>query len=216
MKLALRIILILTLAGVMQSAVAQTVYRLPFASTSNGIELTVANVSGLLLSGVTVEATGLPSWLKFKESRQNRPALKAEQESPVLFTFSVDKSAPVNKEQTIVFSVNSTSGQSWSKEIKVSVAPPEKFELYQNYPNPFNPTTTISYQLPADSRVTLKIFNMLGQEVATVVDESRLAGYHQEIWDAPRFSTGVYVYALMATDGQGNRHVDRKKMLLLK
>ena len=216
MKHVARIMLMLTMGGGMQLAFAQTAYQLPFASAGNGIELTVVNVSGLPLSGVTVEATALPGWLKFKTTRQNLPALKADQEVPVLFTFSVDKSAPVNEAQTIVFTINSKNGQSWSKQIKVTVAPPEKFELFQNYPNPFNPTTTISYQLPADSRVTLKIFNMLGQEVATVVDETRPAGYHQEVWDGSRISTGVYVYALVAADAQGNRQVGRKKMLLLK
>jgi hypothetical protein len=192
------------------------VYRLPFASTGNGVELTVANTSGLPLSGVTVEATGLPSWLKFKETRQNLPSLKANQEIPVVFTFSVDKSAPVNKEQVVAFTISSGSGQTWSKQIKVSVAPPEKFELFQNYPNPFNPATAISYQLSAESRVSLKVFNILGQEVAPLVDGERLAGHHEERWDAKGFPSGMYVYQLSLTDEKGDRHVARKAMILLK
>jgi hypothetical protein len=91
-----------------------------------------------------------------------------------------------------------------------------QYLLVQNYPNPFNPSTTISYQLPTDSRVHLKVFDLLGREVATVVDETEAAGYYQKRFDATRLSSGMYVYQVVATDKQGNRQVVRKKMLLLK
>jgi hypothetical protein len=58
----------------------------------------------------------------------------------------------------------------WTKEITVAVAAPNKFEVFQNYPNPSNPTTAISYQLTANSSVSLKVYNLLGQEVASLVD----------------------------------------------
>ena len=93
---------------------------------------------------------------------------------------------------------------------------PGTFELSQNYPNPFNPSTALSYQLSALSRVNLKIYNLLGQEVASLVDGDRLAGYHQETWDATRFASGMYVYQLIATDEHGTRQIARKRMLLLK
>ena len=101
---------------------------------------------------------------------------------------------------------------------------PEKFEAYQNYPNPFNPTTTISYQLKAASRVNLKIYNMLGQEVASLVDVDRTAGYHQEAWDArqtagglaTRCASGVYIYQLIATEDHGAKQIARKRMMLIK
>jgi len=93
---------------------------------------------------------------------------------------------------------------------------PADFQLGQNYPNPFNPSTTISYQLTANSKVYLKIFNMLGQEVASLVDGDRMAGYHQEMWEAGRFSSGVYMYQVIASDNQGTKQVARKRMMLLK
>jgi tetratricopeptide (TPR) repeat protein len=86
----------------------------------------------------------------------------------------------------------------------------------QNYPNPFNPSTTISYQLTAKGSVSLRIYNMLGQEVAALVDGERLPGYHQEMWDASRNPSGVYIYQLIATDEKGQKQVARKRMLLLK
>jgi hypothetical protein len=198
------------------AASVATAYQLPFASAGNSIELSLANEASLPVSGITVEAAAVPSWIQLKETRQTLPLLKANQELPVLFTFSVDKKAPVGKEESITFNIVSSTGESWTKEILVTVAPPERFELFHNFPNPFNPTTTISYQLPADSRVHLKVFDLLGREVATVVDETEAAGYYQKTFDATRFSSGMYVYQIVATDKQGNRQVARKAMMLVK
>jgi hypothetical protein len=83
-------------------------------------------------------------------------------------------------------------------------AVPAAFELSQNFPNPFNPATTIRYGLPKEEIVTLKIYNMLGQEVAVLVNrEKKASGYHQAIWDGRdkngvRVASGVYVYQLRA------------------
>jgi hypothetical protein len=88
---------------------------------------------------------------------------------------------------------------------------PTTLGLSQNYPNPFNPTTAISYQLSAFSVVTLKVFDMLGREVATLVNDVRAAGPHHVVWDASGCPSGVYVYRLQA----GNS-VLAKKMVLMK
>ena len=115
-----------------------------------------------------------------------------------------------------MFTIKSKSGEAWTKEIKIKVAPPEKFELFQNYPNPFNPTTNICYQLTRDSKVSLKIYNLLGQEVATLVDEQKQAGYHQEVFDATRFASGMYIYRIVYTNDAGKQSSDKKRMLVLK
>ena len=75
---------------------------------------------------------------------------------------------------------------------------PETFELNQNYPNPFNPSTTISFNLPEQSDVTLKIYNLLGEEVATLISKTLTAGSYRETWDASNFSSGIYIYQLHA------------------
>ncbi|HTY35475.1 MAG TPA: T9SS type A sorting domain-containing protein, partial [Bacteroidota bacterium] len=72
--------------------------------------------------------------------------------------------------------------------------------LAQNYPNPFNPSTAISYRLSAVSEVTLKVFDLLGREVATLVNGTMMAGTHIAVWDASRFSSGVYFYRLQTKD----------------
>ena len=206
------------------TATAQTVYQIPFASTGNTIELAVANTSGIPLSNVEVKITNAPAWIKFSANQQQIALLKANEESNALFSFSVDKLAPVKHEQTLTFSITSKTGearqtdggQAWFKDIKISIAPPEHFELFQNYPNPFNPATTINYQLSSNSKVSLKVFNLLGQEVATLVNGEKLTGYYQEQFDARTLASGMYVYQLSIADEQNNRHVLRKTMVLLK
>ena len=88
---------------------------------------------------------------------------------------------------------------------------PEAFCVHQNYPNPFNPTTTIRFSLPHTSSVTLKVFNTLGQEVATLVNEEKGAGSYSVEWNAEHFSSGVYFYRLTA-EGL----VETKKMVLIR
>ncbi len=75
---------------------------------------------------------------------------------------------------------------------------PREFQLSQNYPNPFNPSTTIGFALPQSGFVTLKVYNLLGQEVATLVEQFMAAGSYRVQWDAKRFNSGIYVYRMTA------------------
>lgn len=76
----------------------------------------------------------------------------------------------------------------------------QSFELEQNYPNPFNPSTNISFELPKAELVQLKVYNMLGQEVANLVDGRMNSGNHSVNFDASELSSGVYIYRLVAGD----------------
>ncbi|MEX2190199.1 MAG: T9SS type A sorting domain-containing protein, partial [Bacteroidota bacterium] len=86
------------------------------------------------------------------------------------------------------------------------------FALEQNYPNPFNPTTTIEFTLPADGHVVLKVYDLAGREVATLVDGDRIAGvYQQVVFDASRLASGMYIARLQMNGMQLLR-----KMVLVK
>ncbi|MEJ2536372.1 MAG: T9SS type A sorting domain-containing protein, partial [Calditrichia bacterium] len=93
---------------------------------------------------------------------------------------------------------------------------PKEFALYQNYPNPFNPTTTIRYDVKQSTEVKLVIYNMLGQEVRTLVNNRQDAGYKTVVWDGlnnrgSRVASGIYIYRLQAGD-----FVQARKMILMK
>lgn len=87
---------------------------------------------------------------------------------------------------------------------------PESVKLAQNYPNPFNPATVISYQIPSNGNVELNVYNMLGQRVATLVNEQMPAGSHEVVFDASGLSSGIYFYRLTA----GNTQLTRKMTLV--
>jgi hypothetical protein len=88
---------------------------------------------------------------------------------------------------------------------------PTSFALHQNYPNPFNPTTTIRYELPVRTHVSLRVYNVLGEEVAIIVEDVGEAGYKSAQFDASGLTSGMYLYRLRAGDFTRTR-----KMMLLK
>jgi hypothetical protein len=88
---------------------------------------------------------------------------------------------------------------------------PEKYSLAQNYPNPFNPATTISYQVPSVSNVRLIVYDVLGKEIATLVNEQKSPGKYSVAFNASRFSSGMYFYKLSA-----GSFTETRKMILTK
>ena len=88
---------------------------------------------------------------------------------------------------------------------------PTNFSIEQNYPNPFNPTTTINYSLPKASLVTIKVYDILGREVATLVNVQKVTGNYEVQFNAAKLASGVYFYRMQAGD-----FVETKKLLLLK
>jgi FG-GAP repeat. len=99
----------------------------------------------------------------------------------------------------------------YSPIIEVEAGVPRTFELSQNYPNPFNPSTVISYQLPVVSEVSLKVYDLLGREVATLVNQRQEAGRYQVVFDASRLASGVYFYRL-----QAGAFVETRKMMVVR
>ena len=88
---------------------------------------------------------------------------------------------------------------------------PLDYTLYQNYPNPFNPSTTVRYDLPSAAFVTLRIFDILGQCIATLVEEEKPAGVHRVSINLPNLPSGVYLYRI-----QAGEYVNTKKFILLR
>ncbi|RPI12816.1 MAG: T9SS C-terminal target domain-containing protein [Ignavibacteriae bacterium] len=94
---------------------------------------------------------------------------------------------------------------------KISNEIPVTYSLFQNYPNPFNPVTTIKYALPKDAELSLKVYDVLGNEVAVLFNGFRRAGYYEDVFDASGIASGIYFYKLISKD-----FTDIKKMILIK
>jgi hypothetical protein len=141
------------------------------------------------------------------------------------FSYVISDTINVNNSHLAMFVYNSTNGvslgtiqQSNSIGITEPVGigningnTPSAFVLNQNYPNPFNPVTSISYSLPKDEHVLLKVYNLLGEEIYTLVNSFEKAGEHSLNFDGYELASGVYIYKIIAGD-----FTDTKKMILIK
>ncbi len=129
----------------------------------------------------------------------------------------IDRNITVGEAYNYKLEDVSISGEKTQHDpITVFVARPKDYKLFQNYPNPFNPTTRIEYQLPKPAMLTIKIYNTMGQEVKTLVDEAKEAGYHAVIWNGldnsgTPVASGVYYYRLVT-----KTFTEVKKMVLLR
>ena len=204
-------ILILTLAITFVSY-SQTVYEITPGTKGNEIKLTVANVSEeTSAQNVSVVLTKKSSALSFTKETETIELIEAKAEAEALFIFDVERNTPVSRKDTIDFMITDGMGIMMTKQFIFSYTGPKEFKLEQNFPNPFNPTTTIQYQLPQDARVTLKVYDILGSEVATLVNEEQQAGYKEVKFNGSNIASGMYVYRLQAGD-----YVSIKKMLMIK
>jgi len=107
--------------------------------------------------------------------------------------------------------INGKEYGAYTSVVEQSKSGPLKFELRQNYPNPFNPSTTMQYEIPNSGLVTIKVYDVLGREVKTLVNQYQNTGSHEANFNAGNLSSGVYFYQLRAGD-----FVSTKKMILVK
>jgi hypothetical protein len=129
---------------------------------------------------------------------------------PQTYTFT-DENVAAGKYLYRLKQIDFNGMYGYSDEIEVVVNAPDKFALNQNYPNPFNPNTSIEFQLQKESFVTLKVYNILGVEIATLVNEQKPAGVNKINFDASGLTSGLYIYKISAGGFEQTR-----KMLLLK
>ncbi len=130
--------------------------------------------------------------------------------SPKSYSFD-DKNVTAGKYSYRLKQIDNDGQFEYSKAIEVNFGAPKKFELSQNYPNPFNPITTISFNLPEADNVKLTVFNILGQELKTLVNEFKESGVHTINFDASELNSGMYIYKIEA-----GTFVQTRKMTLVK
>jgi len=128
----------------------------------------------------------------------------------------VDVSATPGKYFYRLCQVDFSGAYKYSDVVEAQGSTPSTFALSQNYPNPFNPTTTMQFSLASDAKVAIKVFDMLGREVANILEGSLSAGVHQVEFNASKLASGLYVYQINAVPTQGDAFTANKIMTLLK
>lgn len=134
---------------------------------------------------------------------------KGNSTQPTSYSFKVSE----NKAGKFIYrlkQIDFDGSVNYSKEVEAVVAPSD-FAISQNYPNPFNPSTVINYQLSQKSKVELKVYDMIGKEIATLVNDVQDAGYYKVNFDASNLASGVYFYRI-----QAGKFTETKRMILIK
>ena len=136
---------------------------------------------------------------------------KPAQDSSFSVSFNIRNTGLINGEAQMIARQVILSVTTGITSVNNNIAPPKQYELDQNYPNPFNPATIISYQIPVSGIVTLKVYDVLGREVKTLVNAFKSQGKYSVSFNANNLSSGVYFYQL-----ESGNYTSIKKMVLLK
>ena len=199
-------------------AAQKGIYDVRFTSadkSSNGrlVELYSSVPTSNLQYRMKIEAATYPLVVYFDRGKGQLSSVK------VWSVINGNQTNPVELPKNGSFTVTDASVSELVIEIGQEVVVPKEFALEQNYPNPFNPTTTIRYALPGTYYVSLTMYNMLGEEVANLVNEQKDAGVYEFNWNAVNMPTGVYTYRIVAFDASNHSKqafTQVKKMLLIK
>ncbi|MFN3872851.1 MAG: T9SS type A sorting domain-containing protein [Ignavibacterium sp.] len=209
------------------TTIAQTVYEVQPGTKGNEIKLTVTNVSEENSAhNVKVVLTRKSSALSFKKETETIEMIEAKAEAEAKFMFDINRNAPINHKDTIEFMITSSDGIMMMKQFIFSYTGPKEYKLEQNYPNPFNPKTKIRYSIASTPLslgeglgVRLIVYDILGNEVTTLVNEEKEPGYYEVEFNAEGLSSGIYFYRLQSDNtsiSTGQSYTQTRKMILLR
>lgn len=179
---------------------AQSSYEVEPGTKGNEIAIILSNSSSEIAENIDVELVKSSSDLDFKKEREIIKSINSKTEKEVSFQFDINREAAVNKKDTVEFNISYGNGTDLRKSFILTYTAPKEFSLKQNYPNPFNPSTKIEYQLPVNGKVVLKVFDILGREVTTLVNEIQQAGFKEVEFNAKNLSSGIYIYRIQSAD----------------
>ena len=199
--------------------IAQNTYNVQPGVKNNQIVLQLKNVSDTEIASLPIPLPkrGLEH-LKFHEIEVDTIILNPKEEKEIVYTFDVDYNIGITQADTIEFFITDNKSVFLTKQFILQYSLPTEYKLEQNYPNPFNPTTKIRYSIPSTLLslgeglgVRLIVYDILGNEVTTLVNEQKEPGYYELDFNASQFASGVYIYRL-----QAGSYASTKKMMVLK
>ena len=195
----------------------QTIYDVTPGTKGNRIIISIVNESKICeAKNVEVKLINSPPELIFNHISQLIKIINGSEEKDASFSFDIKRNVESNKKDTIVFAIKGNN-INLKKSFIINYTAPKEYSLLQNFPNPFNPTTTIRYDLPFDSKVSLKIYDTLGKKIITLVEKEQSAGYKEIKFNGSSFASGVYIYRLIANNPANDQNfVSIKKMMMIK
>jgi hypothetical protein len=193
----------------------QTAYELIPGTKGNEITLQLSNISGSeSADNLEIKVINRSDHLVFNNSDETVNKIETSSEKEVTFIFDVKYNTNVNTEDTLEFLITNNKNIFIKKSFIFNYTAPKSYALEQNFPNPFNPSTKIRYTVPdlgSNLQVILKIYDILGKEIATLVNEKQAPGYKEIDFNGSNLASGVYFYSIEAGDFRAVR-----KMMLMK
>jgi len=196
---------------------AQSNYNAQPGVKNNQIVLQLSNISLTeSASNLEVKLIKNSKYLNFNQTEKTIENITQGTETEAIFNFDVNYNIGNTKADTIEFIISDNKSVYLTKQFVLNYGVPTEYKLEQNFPNPFNPATKIRYSIPSNvnremSNVILKVYDILGNEVTTLVNEQKEPGYYEVDFNASQFASGVYIYRLIS----GN-FISTKKMMVLK
>ena len=181
-----------------------------FSGTQSNTEIHLSWITATELNnqGFEIERKTTDDWKKIGFVNGNGTTTEMQYYS---FTDNIRLVSNVDKIYYQLKQIDFDGTYEYSNEVIIEISQPDSYLLKQNYPNPFNPSTIISWQLPESKFVTLKIYDVLGNEVASLINKEKSAGNFEVEFDSNGLPSGIYFYTL-----QAGKFTDSKKMILLK
>lgn len=195
---------------------AQSIYELTPGVKGNQIVLQLSNISSTeSAENVEVKLIKQVENLTFSKTEVVIKDINTAEDKEAEFEFDVRYNSTITKNDTVEFLITDNQTIRVTKQFIFTYTQPKEFRLEQNFPNPFNPATEIRYTIPSNvkremSNVVLKVYDVLGNEVATMVNEEKPAGYYEVEFNASNIASGVYIYRLST----GSFNATKKLMVL--
>lgn len=174
-----------------------SVYQLTPGTKNNQLILELFNQSETLAANnIKVILEKVPSNLVFTSDILELTSLLPSELKEIQMSFDVLRNINSLAEDTLMIIITDNDNIFYEKSFIFNYTTPKEFNLEQNYPNPFNPLTKIRYEVPVKSKISLKVFDILGKEILTLVDQIQDAGYYEIDFNASGLSSGIYLCRL--------------------